>query len=123
MTRRLMFAVAALTALASLPGLAAAQPIKLLAPAVTAGPNDTASSDTRSPMSAAAPVRTPAPSAPAQAMFTYALMPGHWQLEGARYVRVPPATVPRPVEYRPFIQGRYIWRSGEWVWVPAHWGK
>ena len=98
MTRRLTFAVAALTALASLPGLAAAQPINLLAPAVTAGPNDTASSDTRSPMSAAAPVRTPAPSAPAQAMFTYALMPGHWQLEGARYVRVPPETVP---EYLP----------------------
>jgi hypothetical protein len=124
MARRLTFAAAGLTALsATAPGLAAAEPIDLLAPAVTARLNDTAPSDTRSLMSATAPVRTSAPSAPAQAMFTNGLMPGHWQLEGARYLWVPPETVPRPVEYRPFIGGRYVWRGGEWVWVPAHWGK
>jgi hypothetical protein len=124
MTYRLIFTVAGLTALAATAsGLAAAKLIDLLAPVVTVRPNDTASSVICSPMSPAAPVPSPTPFAPAQAMFTSALVPGHWQLEGARYVWVPPDTVPRPVEYRLFIQGRYVWRGGEWVWVPAHWGK
>jgi hypothetical protein len=65
-----------------------------------------------------------APSTPAQAMFTSAVLPGRWQLEGARYVWLPPETVPRPVQYWPLIPGRYVyvWRDGEWVWVPAHYG-
>ena len=51
---------------------------------------------------------------------TYALLPGHWQLEGARYVWVPPETALRRVEARPLVEGRYVWRDGEWRWVPAH---
>ena len=58
--------------------------------------------------------------APAQPIFTYALLPGHWQLQGAQYVWVPPETVPRPVAYWRFAEGRYVWRGGEWVWVPSH---
>ena len=51
---------------------------------------------------------------------TYALLPGHWQLQGAQYVWVPPEIDPRPVAYWRFVQGRYVWRGGEWVWAPAH---
>ena len=75
----------------------------------------------------AARVTTPSPPlaaltqpAPAQPIVTYALLPGHWQLQGAQYVWVPPETVPRPVAYWRYVQGRYFWRDGEWVWVPAH---
>ncbi len=66
------------------------------------------------------PPIAPAQSAPDQPIVTYALLPGHWQLQGAQYVWVPPETVPRPVAYWQFVQGRYVWRGGEWVWVPAH---
>ena len=58
--------------------------------------------------------------APAQPLVTYALLPGHWQLQGAQYVWVPPETVPRPVAYWRYVEGRYVWRGGEWIWVPAH---
>jgi len=51
---------------------------------------------------------------------TYALLPGHWQLEGARYVWVPPETKLRQVEARPLIEGRYVWSDGEWNWTPTH---
>jgi WXXGXW repeat (2 copies) len=51
---------------------------------------------------------------------TYALLPGHWQLQGARYVWVPPEIALRRVEPRPLVEGRYVWRDGEWHWVPAH---
>jgi hypothetical protein len=68
---------------------------------------------------------SPAPEAatqpgPAQPIVTYALLPGHWQLQGAQYVWMPPETVPRPVAYWQFVQGRYVWGDGAWVWVPAH---
>ena len=36
---------------------------------------------------------------------TYALLPGHWQLEGARYVWMPPETALRRVEARPLVEG------------------
>jgi hypothetical protein len=66
------------------------------------------------------PLDSPTQSVPVQPIVTYALLPGHWQLQGAQYVWVPPETVPRPVAYWRYVQGRYVWRDGEWVWVPAH---
>jgi hypothetical protein len=66
------------------------------------------------------PLAAPTQPAPAQPIVTYAVLPGHWQLQGAQYVWVPPGTVPRPVAYWRYIQGRYVWRDGEWVWMPAH---
>ena len=66
------------------------------------------------------PPVAPAQPAPDQPIVTYTLLPGHWQLQGAQYVWVPPETVARPVAYWLFVQGRYVWRGGEWVWVPAH---
>jgi len=70
---------------------------------------------------ASAPAAIPAPAPPVPAV-TYALLPGHWQLDGARYVWVPPETSGRRVEDRPFVQGRYVWRGGAWTWVPSHFG-
>lgn len=66
---------------------------------------------------AAAPNVIPAPQVP---RVSYALLPGHWQLDGARYVWVPPETRPRRVEDRAFAQAHYVWRGGEWTWVPSH---
>jgi hypothetical protein len=66
------------------------------------------------------PPAAPTQPAPAPPIVTYALLPGHWQLQGAEYVWVPPETVPRPVAYWRFVQGRYVWRGSEWIWVPAH---
>jgi len=70
---------------------------------------------------ASSPAAIPAPAPPAPTV-TYALLPGHWQLAGARYVWVPPETSLRWVEDRPFVQGRYVWRGGAWRWVPSHFG-
>ena len=81
-------------------GTASAQPIDLLAPPV------------------AILLQNDAP--PMQPTVTYALLPGHWQLQGSQYVWVPPETTPRPVTYWRFVEGQYVWRGGEWVWVPAH---
>ena len=81
-------------------GTALAQPIDLLAPLV------------------AIPVPKDAP--PMQPTVTYALLPGHWQLQGSQYVWVPPDTTPRPVTYWRFVEGQNVWRGGEWVWAPAH---
>ena len=72
------------------------------------------------------PPATPSPVAdatlppPDPPQVTYALLPGHWQLEGTRYVWVPPETALRRAEARPLVEGRYVWRDGEWHWVPAH---
>jgi YXWGXW repeat-containing protein len=134
MAQWLIFAGAGLAPLlAAAPGLASAQPIDFLAPVGSARPGDMPSSDTRRPISPAAPVpSTTSPASPpvarpappvTQPTATYALLPGHWQLEGAQYLWVSPETVPRPVEYRPFIQGHYAWRDGQWVWVPPRWGE
>jgi hypothetical protein len=51
---------------------------------------------------------------------TRALLPGHWRLDGARYVWVPPETTPRVVEARPLILGQNVWKDGRWVFVPTH---
>jgi hypothetical protein len=60
---------------------------------------------------ASAPAATPAPAPPVPAV-TYALLPGHWQLDGARCAWVPPDTSLRRVEDRPFVQGHYVYTSG-----------
>jgi len=66
---------------------------------------------------------TSLPPPPQVPTVTYALLPGHWALEGWKYVWVPPETVPRRVEYRPFVLGHYLWRDGEWTWVPSHYAS
>ena len=62
----------------------------------------------------------PSPPPPEPPPVTRALLPGHWQLRGANYVWMPPETTLRRVEERLYVQGRYAWRSGAWVWLPAH---
>jgi hypothetical protein len=107
MTRPNLTSVAVwLTALAAAAAFpASAQPIDLLAPpSVTAPP---------SPLSV-----TPAQPAASPPVVTYALLPGHWQLQGAQYVWVLPETVPRPVMYERLVQGHYVWRAGEWSGCP-----
>jgi hypothetical protein len=54
---------------------------------------------------------------------TYALLPGHWHLVGARYVWIPPATVLRRVEDRPIVGGVNVWRDGHWTFVPQHYAS
>jgi hypothetical protein len=73
------------------------------------------------PLQPAAPVVVAAmpPGPPPE---TKALLPGRWELHGAKYVWVPPDTDLRRVDERPWQQGRYVWRDGAWVWVPAHYG-
>jgi WXXGXW repeat (2 copies) len=79
------------------------------------------------------PVAAPTPRQPAAPMVvaaippgpppvTEALLPGRWELRGAKYVWVPPDTDLRRVDERPWQQGRYVWRDGVWVWMPAHYG-
>jgi hypothetical protein len=53
---------------------------------------------------------------------TKALLPGRWELHGAKNVWVPPDTDLRQVDERPWQEGRYVWRDRVWVWVPAHYG-
>ena len=53
---------------------------------------------------------------------TKALLPGRWELHGAKYMWVPPDTDLRPVDVRPWLQGRYVWEDGAWVWSAAHYG-
>ena len=91
--------VATLMTLAAI-GTASAQPIDLLA------------------LPMAIPLSNDA--SPMQPTVTYALLPGHWQLQGSQYVWVPPETIPRPVTYWRFVEGQNVWRGGEWVWAPAH---
>jgi hypothetical protein len=98
MTRRRV-SVATLMTLATI-GTASAQPIDLLPPSVVASP--------------------PNNTAPAQPTSTYALLSDHWQLQGSQYLWVPPETIPRPVTQWRFVEGLYVWRGGEWIWVPAH---
>lgn len=54
---------------------------------------------------------------------TKALLPGHWQLDGANWVWVPPETRLRRVEERPLVLGAYVWREGAWRWVPPHYAS
>jgi hypothetical protein len=65
-----------------------------------------------------------APAAPlAPQPITRALLPGHWQLQGAGYVWVPPETRLRVVEARPLIPGQNVWTHGRWIFVPTHYGS
>lgn len=63
------------------------------------------------------------PAAPGAPSVTYALLPGHWQLQGATAVWIPPETTLRRVESRPFIEGHYVWRGGAWVWIASHYAN
>ena len=69
------------------------------------------------PSAALAPVPA-APVAPPPA--TYARLPGHWQLEGAHYVWVPPDRFIRPTVNLASVPPQYVWRDGRWVFVPQH---
>lgn len=51
---------------------------------------------------------------------SYALLPGHWQLDGARYVWVPPDRIQRRAVDRALLPNQYDWRDGRWVFVPQH---
>ena len=62
----------------------------------------------------------PAPLPPPPPPVTRALLPGHWQLEGAHYVWVKPETRLRVVQERPLILGQNVWKDGRWVFVPTH---
>lgn len=51
---------------------------------------------------------------------TYARVPGHWQLDGARYVWIPPDRFLRRVVNLATGPPQYVWRDGRWVFVPQH---
>ncbi len=114
-------ASASLAAAAGAP--ARAQPISLLPPAVAPParlPSVPEYEVPPAPLQAqprAGTVIIVPPSAPT---VTYALLPGHWALDGARWLWVPPETVPRRVVPADLVQGRYVWRGGRYVWVPTH---
>jgi hypothetical protein len=81
----------------------------------------------RPPVAAPTPLQPAAPVVvaampPGPQPETKALLPGRWELHGAKYVWVPPDTDLRRVDERPWQQGRYVWRDGAWVWMPAHYG-
>lgn len=50
----------------------------------------------------------------------YRLEPGHWQLQGAESVWVPPQSVPQPVSVQPIVSARRVWDGDRWVLVPEH---
>jgi hypothetical protein len=72
---------------------------------------------------AAVPAAGTPPGPPPPPPATYALLPGHWELHGWKYVWVPPENLPRRVEYRPFVLGHYVWRDRRWTWVPSHYAS
>ncbi|PPQ34148.1 hypothetical protein CCS01_12265 [Rhodopila globiformis] len=59
---------------------------------------------------------------PAPPPVTKALLPGRWELRGAKYVWVPPDTELRRVDERSWLQGRYVWKDGAWIWSAVHYG-
>jgi hypothetical protein len=66
---------------------------------------------------------TPPPPQPVitrEPVITRALLPGHWALQGARYVWVPPETTLRRVQSAGLVPGAYVWRNGGYVWLPTH---
>ena len=108
MTARPSLLVLALAPTIPLSHAACAQPIPL-----TPAPIMTTPLSPPIPIVAAPAVVLPPP-------VTKALLPGHWQLEGARYVWVPPETRLRPVQLRPLLLGENVWKDGKWVYVPTH---
>jgi hypothetical protein len=69
------------------------------------------------PVSIMAPGIPLAPPSPAQPVITRALLPGHWTLQGARYVWIPPETTPRRVQSAALVPGAYVWQNGAYVWI------
>ena len=73
------------------------------------------------PLMNIAPAADRAPPLPQQQpVITRALLPGHWALQGARYVWIPPETKLRRVQSAGLVPGANVWHSGAYVWVPAH---
>ena len=83
--------------------------------AVLAGPTGAPA-----PMPAAATPLPPLPPPPRPPVRIFVLMPGHWRLDGSRYVWVRGDNALRPVEPRRFVQGHWLWRDRVWMWVPDH---
>ena len=98
---------------APLPAAAAPVPLRSAAGPVPLAPY------AGSPYGLAAPLAPPPlPRGPPSE--TYGLLPGHWQLEGARYVWVPPDSRLRRVVDTATVPNRYVWRGGRWVFEPQH---
>jgi hypothetical protein len=87
------------------------QPAPLQGAPISLAPADMSNAPSTPPPIAAV---TPAPSV------TYALLPGHWQLKGARYVWIRPETAPRLVVARRLVPHQNVWEDGHWVYVPSH---
>ena len=107
MTARASLLIFALAPTIALSQAAWAQPISLTPAPIVATP---------------IPPPIPVVTAPAVVLpppVTEALLPGHWQLEGARYVWVPPETRLRPVQLRPLLLVENVWKDGT-VGVRAH---
>jgi hypothetical protein len=95
---------------AARPASSPAAPVSLAPPAIGVAP-----------LAPAPPTAVPSPPAPLPPpTVTYALLPGHWQLKGARYVWIPPETTPRLVVTQQFVPNESVWKSGHWVFVPSH---
>jgi len=75
------------------------------------------------PVSIMAPGIPLAPPSPAQPVITRALLPGHWTLQGARYVWIPPETTPRQVQSAALVPGAYVWQNGAYVWISQHYAN
>jgi hypothetical protein len=66
------------------------------------------------------PLAPPPAVSPPEPVITRALLAGHWALDGAEYVWIPPETIPRQVQSAGLVPGTYVWRHGAYVWVPTH---
>ena len=108
MTARASLLILALASTIALSQAAWAQPISLTPAPIVA-----------TPLPLPSPILT-APGVVLPSPVTKALLPGHWQLEGAHYVWVPPETRLRPVQLRPLLLGENVWKDGRWVYVPTH---
>jgi hypothetical protein len=70
-----------------------------------------------------APPPPPQPVITREPVITRALLPGHWALQGARYVWVSPETTLRRVQSAGLVPGADVWRNGAYVWVPRHYAN
>lgn len=95
------------------PASSAGVPVRLAPPAIGI-----------TPLATAPPVALPSSPKPLPpSTVTYALLPGHWQLKGARFVWVPPETTPRLVATRRLVPNESVWEGGRWVFVPSHYAS
>lgn len=60
----------------------------------------------------------PDPAAPVP-LETRVMLPGRWELSGARHVWVEPDRYARLVEPGRVVPGRWAWRDGRYVWEPS----